>query len=261
MICKNCETSLRTDYLFCPRCGAKVTARRLTFRNLFADILERFFDLDNTFYRTLKTMTIRPEEVIGSYIEGVRRRYLNPMSYLGIALGLSGFLFFLMKQVGDSLSFDILEAGNSEASRKIMDASMEYSTFVFLLFIPIIALSGYLSFNRRGYNLPEQLVSAIYTLAHISVITFPFSVIILLAIPEKYMIYALWNIVLMLAFNLFVLIRLHRYPLGITFIRTLLFSFLFLIGYFGLGILMNIIALLTGVVTLEELMTPPPPSF
>ena len=258
MICKNCETSLRTDYLFCPRCGAKVTARRLTFRNLFADILERFFDLDNTFYRTLKTMTIRPEEVIGSYIEGVRRRYLNPMSYLGISLGLSGFLFFLMRNVaGDFLSIDFMgEGASNPASQKIMDASLEYSTFFFLILIPVIGLCGYLSFNRRDFNLPEHMVSAIYTLAHISVLTFPLSVVILLALPEKYMLYSVWNIVLMIGFNIFVLARLHKYTLGITLLRMLLFTFLFLIGYLGLGILMNIVALLTGIVSVEDFLPP-----
>lgn len=258
MKCKNCQTSMRTDYLFCPKCGAKVTAVRLTFRNLFSDVLERFFDLDNTFYRTLKTMTLRPEEVIGSYIEGVRRRYLNPMSYLGIALGLSGFLFILLKQfAADALSFDFLGADNTNAaSQKIMDASLEFSNFVFLLLIPIIALCGYLSFNRRDYNLPEHLVTGIYSLAHISIITFPISAVVLIAFPERYMAYSLLTFLLMLGYYLFVLIRLHRYSTGITLVRTFLFTFLFLIGYFGLGILINIILWLTGVVTLEDFRPP-----
>ena len=99
MTCKNCEAALRTDYAFCPGCGAKAAPNRLTFKGLFTDILERFFDLDNSFYRTLKSMTVRPELVIGGYIDGMRRRFLHPMSYLGIVLGLSGFLFFCHERV------------------------------------------------------------------------------------------------------------------------------------------------------------------
>ncbi|MGB5653160.1 MAG: hypothetical protein WBM56_04945, partial [Robiginitalea sp.] len=74
MTCKNCETSLRTDFMFCPACGSKTDAGRITFKKLWADVKERFFDLDNTFFRTVKTMTIRPEEVVGLDIDGVRRR-------------------------------------------------------------------------------------------------------------------------------------------------------------------------------------------
>jgi hypothetical protein len=256
MTCKNCQGTLRTDFLYCPGCGAKAQVKRLTFKNLFSDVLERFFDLDNTFYRTLNKMTLRPEEVIGSYIEGVRRRYLNPMSYLGIALGVSGFLYFLMQRVAwDALSFDFMEAGNSNAaSQKIVDASMEFSNFFFLILIPITALCGYLSFNRRDYNLPEHLVTAIYSLAHLAIITFPLSVVILLIIPEKYMGYAFLNVLLMLGFILFVLIRLHRYSTGITLIRMAVFTFFFLLGYLGLGILVNLIMLLTGVVTPEDFL-------
>ena len=258
MTCKNCGTSLRTDYMFCPRCGAKVAPKRLTFKNLFTDVLERFFDLDNTFYRTVKTMTFRPEDVIGSYVDGVRRRFLNPMSYLGISLGLSGFLFFLMRNfAGEFLSFDFMGEGtNNAASQKIMDAALEYSTFFFLILIPVIAVCGYLSFNRRNYNLPEHMVSAIYTLAHISVITFPLSVVVLLALPEKYMLYSVWNIVLMIGFTLFVLVRLHKYPLGIAVLRMVWFTFLFMVGYLGLGILMNILALLFGIVELKDFLPP-----
>lgn len=258
MKCKNCETSLRTDYTFCPKCGARVAATRLTFKNLFSDVLERFFDLDNTFYRTLKRMTFQPEEVIGSYIEGVRRRYLNPMSYLGIALGVSGFLFFLIQRfAGDALSFDFIDGGRGNAaSQKIMDASMEFSNFFFLILIPITALCGYLSFNRRDYNLPEHLVTAIYSMAHLSIITFPISALILIISPGSYLTYSFLTILLMLGFNLFVLIRLHRYSTGITLVRMGVFTLLFLIGYFGLGILVNVILLLTGVVTPEDFRPP-----
>ena len=79
---------------------------------------------------------------------------------------------------------------------------------------------------------------------------------ILLTLPEKYMLYSVYNIVLMLGFNIFVLARLHRYSLGITLIRMILFTFLFLIGYLGLGLLMNLLALLTGIVTVEDFLPP-----
>jgi hypothetical protein len=253
MTCKNCEAALRTDFMYCPGCGAKVAANRLTFKGLFSDMMERFFDLDNSFYRTLKTMTVRPEVVIGGYIEGLRRRFLNPMSYLGLVLGLSGFLFFVLKKyAADKIDWDVFGMGTNQASVKILDATMEYSSFIFLLYIPLIAIAGILTFNQRNYNLPEHFVSAIYTLAHVSIITFPISLGLLFLMPELYMQYSLAMIAAMVGFALFVLIRLHKYSLGITLVRGFLFLILMLGGYFAISIAVNIILLLTGVVTLED---------
>ncbi|MDM9630935.1 DUF3667 domain-containing protein [Robiginitalea aurantiaca] len=258
MTCKNCKAALRTDYVFCPACGAKVAPNRLTYRGLFADILERFFDWDNSFHRTVRTMTVHPEKVIGDYIDGVRRRYLNPMSYLGIALGLSGILLFAMKYSIHEIDFDFLGMGTSSAaSTKILDATMEYNSFIFLLYIPLLAIAGILSFNKRDYNLPEHVVSATYSLAHFSILTFPISMLILFLVPEDYLKYSLIYIVFMIGYSLFVLIRLHRYGLGITLIRSMLYTVLVIIGYFGLSLLINLIMLLTGVVTLEDFLPKP----
>lgn len=253
MICKNCAASLRTDYMFCPACGAKVVAHRLTYKSLFSDILERFFDWDNSFYRTLKNMTVRPELVIGSYVDGVRRRFLNPMSYLGIALGLSGFLFFVMKKYAlDKINLDAFGIAATPSSAKILDASLEYNSFIFLLYIPLIAFCGILIFNKRDYNLPEHFVSAIYTLAQLSILTFPISLILLFLVPRYYMEYSILSILFMVGFSLFVLIRLHRYGLGMTILRSALYMVLLLIGYFGISILINLIMLLSGVITIED---------
>ena len=259
MTCKNCENSLRTDFMFCPSCGAKTDAGRITFKKLFADIKERFFDLDNTIFRTIKTMTVRPEEVIGLYTDGVRRRFMNPMSYLGIALGLSGILFFIIQKLGiDLIDLEFLgQESNVPANEKVMNAIWEFSNFIFLMYIPVIAFAGFLSFNSRGYNLPEHFVSAIYTLAHISIITFPISLAIILFAPSVYMGYAFFNLFLMVAFSAFVLIRLHRYDkMGIVLIRTLVFVVLLIIGYFAVSIGIHVLLLLSGVVEFSDYLPP-----
>ena len=150
------------------------------------------------------------------------------------------------------MDFDVFGVGASEASAKILDATIEYSSFIFLLYIPLIAISGMLTFNQRDYNLPEHFVSAIYTLAHLSIVTFPISLVLLFIIPEYYMQYSMLNILAMVGFSLFVLIRLHKYGFGITLVRGFLFLVLMLIGYFGISLALNLIMLLTGVITLED---------
>ena len=96
MQCKNCGNQLRTDYSYCPNCGAKVIRNRITVKNLWFDIVDRYFNLDNTFLKTFLHLFTKPQIVIEGYINGIRRKYLNPISYLGISLTLSGFLVCLL---------------------------------------------------------------------------------------------------------------------------------------------------------------------
>ena len=74
MFCKNCERQLRTDFRFCPDCGAKIIRNRITLKNLWGDVVERVFNIDNTFLKTFGHLFSKPEVVIEGYIEGTRLR-------------------------------------------------------------------------------------------------------------------------------------------------------------------------------------------
>ncbi|MCE2612807.1 DUF3667 domain-containing protein [Flavobacteriaceae bacterium D16] len=258
MKCKNCQDILRTDFSYCPSCGAKVVERRLTFKGLFNDIVERIFNLENNVFKTIGHMTLWPERVINSYVDGTRRKYLNPLNYLTLSIALSGVLFYFMKKFAlDNMDFDVFGMGvNQEGQAKLMEAIMEYSSFIFILYIPIIALAGILSFNKREYNIPEYIVAATYSLSHFSVLTFPVSLLVILVIPESYMSFSLFYLFLMVAYFLFTLIRIHKYSFGMTIVRIFLFCILFFIGYMALSIAMPFLLILTGDLTLQDLLPP-----
>ncbi len=260
MKCKNCQDTLRTDYIYCPSCGAKVIERRLTFKGLASDVVERIFNMENNVFKTIGHMTVKPELVITSYVNGTRRKYLNPLNYLTLAIALSGVLFYFMKRFAmNKLDFDVLGLGvNQEGTAKLMEATMEYSNFVFILYIPVIALAGLLSFNKRKYNIPEHIVSAIYVLSHYSILIFPLSLFMILYNPEGYLSFSLIFLAVMLGYNLFCLIRTHRYSAGANFARSMLFVMLFIIGYLGISILMPLFLILTGEISPQDLIPPPP---
>ena len=117
MDCKNCELPLRTDYSFCANCGAKVIRNRLTLKSLWYDFTERFFNLDNTFLKTFKHLFSRPDDVIVGYINGTRKKYLNPVSYFTIALMLGGlFVYIHTEFFPDALDFKFLYPDESLAT-------------------------------------------------------------------------------------------------------------------------------------------------
>ena len=79
MNCKNCEISLTGTDDFCKNCGAKVIKNRLTLKNLFLHISETFFNYDNKLLKTILHLFTKPEYVIDSYVNGVRKKYINPI--------------------------------------------------------------------------------------------------------------------------------------------------------------------------------------
>ncbi|MBT8223181.1 MAG: DUF3667 domain-containing protein, partial [Eudoraea sp.] len=200
------------------------------------------------------------EKVITGYIDGTRRKYLNPINYLTLSLALSGVLFYFMKRTAlDKMDFDVLGLGvNQEGTAKLMEATMEYSNFVFILYIPVIAISGWLSLNKRSYNIPEYIVTATYVLAHYSILIFPISLFMILYNPEGYLNFSLIFIAVMLGYILFALIRTHRYSAGMNIVRSMLFVILFIVGYLGVSVLLPVFLILTGQINPQDLIPPPP---
>ena len=78
MNCKNCGNPLQRHEQFCGVCGGKVITFRMTFNILFQEFSENVFGFDSRFFKTLKNTAIRPHVVIKEYLEGVRKRYMNP---------------------------------------------------------------------------------------------------------------------------------------------------------------------------------------
>lgn len=182
MECKNCLDQLRTDYSYCPGCGAKVIRKRITMKNLWFDFTERFFNLDNTFIRTFVSLFTQPKDVVLGYIKGTRKKYMNPISYFMIAVTLGGLFFFLQnKFFPDAMSyqFELLEEQQKGPSGIFVTDSVlkwqkilaEYQSIFYMLMIPIISLISRLVFiNRKELNLSEHLVLNLYGYSQISIV-------------------------------------------------------------------------------------------
>lgn len=254
MDCKNCSAILNEDFNYCPDCGARIIRNRLTFKNLSHDVTERYFDLDNTFLRTFINLFTKPELVIDGYISGIRKKYLNPISYLGIALTLSGLLIFLMQKVFViKMDMDVFNQGlNPKLYDKIMPIINDFSSLVFILFIPIFAIAGWLTFNKRGYVFSEYLVAFLYTLAQFSIVSFPIGLIVLFFAPQHYMGMSIIMLPLMIAYSVYVIQRLNKYSPAQFILRTCLFLALGMIGYFGLILAFYVILFATGTITIED---------
>ncbi len=171
MKCKNCEQQLLEENNYCNRCGAKVIHYRLTLKNVGEEFSQVFLNIDNTFLRTFLQMFIYPHRVILDYISGVRKRYLNVISYFTIALTLAGFqLFILRKFYPEALEMPDFY-GNTKA---VIDLNwlFDYYSMLMLIYLPIYALIARLSFIKyKKFNYTEHLVTMTYLMAHFTIVS------------------------------------------------------------------------------------------
>ncbi|TYB79455.1 DUF3667 domain-containing protein [Bizionia myxarmorum] len=249
MTCRNCEKVLVETDDFCSNCGAKVIRNRLTTRNLFAHFSETFLNYDNKFLRTFIALFTKPEVVIDGYIQGVRVKYVNVISYFAISLTLVGLQLFIMNQFfKDALDFSSLNKDMSVNAKspedfikmqtQIQDIVANYQSFIYILFVPITSFVTWLVFkitNNRTYNFTEHIVINLYYSAQV-IIVMALSTIILMILGVDY--YAITGILTVLSFIYLALLFKKLYKLNIS--ETLLSILLFALFY-GLILLLVII--------------------
>jgi len=199
MNCKNCNHPIEGDDLFCENCGAKVIRHRITLRSLINEVLASV-GLNNLYFTTLKTMFLAPEKVLQEYLNGVRKRYLAPFTFLLIGAGFSLLVFNFFPEDFKKMqtsSIDIQEKGLEEKANvdlsKFSDLTKKeyekiegekkravwelkfnkaFGEFFFgflsrnynlvtLFFIPFYALLSYLVY-RKTHNFGEHIIMNAY---------------------------------------------------------------------------------------------------
>ncbi len=229
--CINCNEHIALDQRFCSHCGGKRIYNRITWRNLIADFFDRFLNLENSFFKTFITMFRQPEDVIGGYMNGMRKKYLPAFNYFAIAISFTGLYYFLLKGwfLEDFVALQMQSLDSSMSQEQIEMRSsitnwfIENQTLYMILLIPFFAiLSKIVFWNHKKYNLVEHFVIFLYTYSHISIV----SVIVQISViwSPQILTYVGFGIsFLLFFFSLYVLKRLFKLDLASTILKTLLF--------------------------------------
>lgn len=258
MNCKNCERPLRTDYSFCSNCGAKIIRNRLTFRNLWYDFTERFFNVDNTFLKTIKYLFTQPETVILGYTQGIRKKFLNPVSFYAIALTLTGFLYYLIGEFFiDQLSMAWMPGGSETVGEDSFKTAVKNQTLISLISIPLYALVSKLLFlKKKNLNFTEHVVIYLYTSAQMSIVSFPL-LLLLLVLGFNYYILTYVLIFVMIFYVAYCLKRIFKLTMTEIILKTLLFFIILVFLMILSGVVQLLFAYLQGGMEgIKKLATP-----
>lgn len=243
MDCKNCSTFLSDKDKFCNHCGAKVILNRITFRNIFEDFSAQFLNYDNKFLQTFIALFKKPEDVIGTYLQGTRKKYVNVISYFAIAITISGLqLYVLNKYFPEVMDLSaVTAAGSEEFSKQNLDFVNEYQAIIMMMLVPLYALMAQLVFLKvRKYNYSEHLVMFMYISSQTTILS---ALVTLIAgvIGLSLGTISIITLPLQILFSAYCLKRLYTLSLGGIILRTLLFLFL-------LGVVFVLVSVVTGII-------------
>ena len=246
MICRNCNTEVNSGSPFCNLCGEKIPFKRLTITSLIATAFDQILDVDNKLLRTFKALFTKPELVIDDYIQGFRKKYVNVISYLGLAITLLGLQFFILKKFyPDSLSINSESVNNSTFDmQKFFDVFYDYQGLFTIAVLPINALVSRLVFlNTKKYNIAEHFVINTYATAQAFIAWF-FVVMIAIPLGINYNLLSQFISLPMLIYMTFVFKRLYPFSLKSIILRTIAYT---LLTFFVMIIIVIIIALGYGI--------------
>jgi hypothetical protein len=168
MNCLNCDTIVEGK--FCKNCGQKISTQRFSLISIFDyAVFSGIFSLNKGIVFTVKELFTRPGHSIREYVEGKRVNYFNGFTLLLLLLTLT---YFLDEFSGLKLA-DVTAEGSEEFANLLEEFMKEYPRIIYLLNIPLLAISSYLLFRKSNYNFAENIVAGTYIISAQIILTLP----------------------------------------------------------------------------------------
>jgi len=173
--CLNCNSAIYPQQKFCRHCGQRTDIRRLTFGQLLIDFFRGVFSLEKAMFRLAKGLLTTPGRTATAMVEGKRKYYLNPFTFVAICIT---FVLLLQTWFGltvDPTTYDPkfvasqpLYVQASYVIDAINNKMMDLST---LLMSPWFACCLWIFFRRRNRNVAEMTVATMLFIAFATLLT------------------------------------------------------------------------------------------
>lgn len=262
MNCKNCNTKLSHKHNFCPNCGAKIINETITLKLLFTDFFNNFLGWDNKYLKSLRYLILKPHVIISDYLNGVRKRYVAPFTFIAIGTAIAMIVFNsfseqyidMMSSYNDGQielmqeSFSNIDDSNKyqqdaselkENTIKIQNILLKYFNIFAFVLLPLYAFISFLVFGKK-YTYGEHLVINCYIHGIGFIFNIIFFILSIFVYPKLFGL----SIISIIFFYLYVYARLLQYNLLQVFLKFLKFLLIligFLLCFVVFGIIVGII--------------------
>jgi hypothetical protein len=165
--CKNCGATLTGN--FCANCGQTAHIHRVTFKHFLHEFFHAFTHTDKGILLLMKELMKRPGYVAEEYLEGKRKKYFNPLTFLIILSS----LFALASHF--SGYYEALSYQNPQRMhpmhKETLELMYESGRTINLFLMPVlISCFSWLFFRKRKNNFAENLVLNSFVMGQIYII-------------------------------------------------------------------------------------------
>lgn len=164
--CLNCGALLNDKY--CSHCGQKADVKRLTWHSLGEEIFHFFTHIEKGFLKTSGQLIVHPGLLYKNYLDGKRKTYHKPISFLLIWIGLFLVVFHLVKRFTHFESSNTTTLLTNEAA--ISAVITKYRSLIEIIILPVTAFSTWLIVARPKLNYVEVLSVTFYTFSFLFIL-------------------------------------------------------------------------------------------
>ena len=156
--CLNCGKPLASDDVFCSYCGQK-NVEKLNFASFIGQLISGIFSYDSRFWTTFIPLLLKPGVVSRNYIDGKRKRYVNPFQlYLQVSI-----LFFLLLGISNKMDDTLLVPEIPDTQTIAIDSILNDNVKDELLKeLDSTDQKIVTSFNSKDFNISDMLIDSTY---------------------------------------------------------------------------------------------------
>lgn len=201
-ICKNCETELKSDFRFCPKCGQEHKDKVVHFKQFILDFLGDYFTFDSLIIRSVKPLLFNPGFLTNEFIEGRRVRYIPP---LRMFIFISIIFFLILGRVDASVAIEATEES------EFLDSFFSvWFPRLFFLLLPLFAMFLYMLFRKPGRFYLVHFIFSIHLHAFIFVLSTVMVILIDYIFPSSVFLSQWSLIIIILLLQVYLLIALKK---------------------------------------------------
>lgn len=144
--CKNCGRIFDGNY--CNNCGQPANTKRINGQFIIKNLEHEILHFDHGIVFTIKEILLRPGITIKKFLEGKRKKYSHPLTYIAVI----SVIYFILRSV--FVKYPPADAGDT--NRIIVDFIYDYyPKIVVFVFIPLAALFTPIFYPGQPYNFFE----------------------------------------------------------------------------------------------------------
>jgi hypothetical protein len=151
--CRNCDADVALGRVYCGICGQKYATGQLTLHEIGHDLLHALIHVDRSALSLVQMLLVRPGTVALNYVQGKRKRYFGPFSFLVIVVAGASAVIALTG----------FRAVSANRANVVADFFQSHINLLMFAEVPLLAAFSRLFDMRRCFNFAEHLVLAAYT--------------------------------------------------------------------------------------------------